>query len=135
MFLVVLTFIATALSIGPCDNLTLGYYCYDKSIFLYCPGSDKFVESWWRCKGGSICKCGKTVSNPCAFDYSDVDFCNGRVGTYINSSIVTPPETFANDKLYSSQAQEVNESSSLGVMNDGTTIASVLFVLVLYVLL
>nr|ABC59326.1 Jessie 1b [Entamoeba invadens] len=74
-----------------CYNLTYGFYCYDKSIFMHCRGENAKAV-WLKCRGGTVCKCGRTTYNPCVFDYNDVDDCEGKPGSYLNEKSLTPPE-------------------------------------------
>ncbi|ELP89613.1 chitin binding lectin, putative [Entamoeba invadens IP1] len=63
-----------------CANKAIGFYCTDRSNFVWC--HNHLDGSKMTCASGLQCKCGSSSFNPCAFSFQEVADCNGEPGDF-----------------------------------------------------
>jgi chitinase len=71
-----------------CEGLSSGYYCVDNTNYLWCYGRDTGTNG--KCIGGTVCKCGKTVYNPCIWEFQELPDCEGKPGDFIPNTSDEP---------------------------------------------
>ena len=79
-----LTLVGAALA-GLCDG-HIGFYCLDRQSFVWCyrPSDDGYNMT---CSDGTVCKCGKTVYNPCVFSFQELKDCEGNPGDILKDRV------------------------------------------------
>ncbi|BFU25841.1 chitinase Jessie, putative [Entamoeba histolytica HM-1:IMSS-B] len=75
-------FLIISLSFSLCTNVKKGFYCLDRSKFVWCSGTNQSMAI--TCFKETVCKCGKTKYNPCVFSFQELDDCEGLPGDIIN---------------------------------------------------
>jgi chitinase len=73
-----------------CENLSTGFYCVDNKHYLWCHGTESGTKG--TCIGGTVCKCGKTVYNPCIWDFQTLPDCEKEPGDFFDPTVPEEPE-------------------------------------------
>ncbi|KAL7715017.1 Chitotriosidase-1 [Entamoeba marina] len=104
MAVALLCLLTTVICAFDCTGVDPGYYCLDEHDFIWCYGRTDPLEL--TCPVNTVCKCGKTVYNPCAWDFQEVPECDGEPGEYFK------PETSSESEPESSSEPEPEPESS-----------------------
>jgi chitinase len=72
-----------------CKNLSTAFYSVDNKHYLWCHGDESGTKG--TCIGGTVCKCGRTVYNPCIWDFQTLPDCEKEPGDFFDPTIPDKP--------------------------------------------